>query len=102
MYYRGKQAGEEEAKEESSFAKLSAKLTGGKGGPVENPSAGLKVWMDELTPDQKRKLAKILADEPEEEAEEEEIEEEEYDGSEGEATPEEEAEDDAAADEEEG
>lgn len=108
MYYRGKQAGEEEAKEQSSFSKLAAKLTGGKGGPVENPSVGLKVWMDELTPEQKRKLAKILADEdepePEPEEEEEEYEEdaaEEYDGSEGEATPEEEAADDEAAEEEE-
>lgn len=104
MYYRGKKAGEEEIKEKSSFSKLAAKLMGGKGGPVENPSAGLKVWMDELSPDQKRKLAAILADEDEPEEEEEESEEEveeEYDGSEGEATPEEEEAEDAEEEEEE-
>jgi hypothetical protein len=100
MYYRGKQVGGEQVKEESSFAKLAAKLTGGKGGPVENPSAGLKVWMEELSPEQKRKLAQILADDPAEESEEEE-EEVEYDGSEGEATEEETAADDEAAEEEE-
>jgi hypothetical protein len=99
MYYRGKHAGEEEAKEQSSFSKLAAKITGGKGGPIENPSAGLKVWMDELTPEQKRKLAKILADEPDEDVEEEEAEEE-YDGSEGEASEEETAADDESADNE--
>lgn len=82
MYFKGKEAGEKVAKEQSTFSKFAAKLTGGDG-PVENPGTGLNVWMEDLTPDQKNKLSEILADDPEPDTEPEE---EEIEESEGEET----------------